>query len=294
MGFFDKIKASVGIGGAKIKLQVARHYYFGDENVEVTVMLVGGKVAQKLNKLEVSVDRTRTLAPEDVEALKAKGEQNPSSTAKDTLLTLAFPGTENVTIEPESILTFNLEFGIPRDEHSTLSDAHDYRVTVTADIPGAIDPHDSVAIKVLPPRHTSADQGSMRKTGKLTPEAFQKLTQSLGVQSNAAIMDPDAETWVIYFMNADRHVVAHGEVQAVASLRDNEVVRTFTNSKLKPAHVLGKQGDDDVERVAGGGLEQALEMARKVVPGSDADAFYPEPFGNTIFAFKNLHAFRGA
>ena len=31
----------------------------------------------------------------------------------------------------------------------------------------------------------------------------------------------------------------------------------------------------------------------RFVPNSDADAFYPEPFGNSIFAFKNLHVYRG-
>ncbi len=292
MGFFDKLKASVGIGGAKIKLQVGRNYYFGDENVQVTVTLQGGKVEQKLNKLEVSVNRTRTLGDEEIAELKAKGQQNPTTNVTDTLLTLTFPGTENVTIAPESTLTFNLEFGIPGDEHTLYSDAHEYRVTVAADIPGAIDPSDSVAIKVLPPRPANPERGAMKRTGKISPEAFHELVQSLGVESNAAVMDPDAETWVIYFMNVARIVVAHGEVQAVASLRDGEVVRTFTNPKVKPSQVLGKQGAEDVEKLPGG-LEQALEMARKVVPNSDADSFYPEVFGNTIFAFKNLYVYRG-
>lgn len=292
MGFLDKLKASVGIGGAKVQLQPKRSYYFGDENVEVTVTLTGGKVEQKLHKLELSILRTRDLAAAEIDASKAKGQENPPTRSTDTLLTLAFPGTEDVTIAPGSTQTFNLEFGIPGDEHTLFSDSHDYHVTVAADIPGAIDPSDSVAIKVLPPRPASPEGGSMRAAGKLTPEAFQAQLKALHVESNAAVMDPDADTWVIYFMNASRTVVAHGEVQAVASLRDGEVVRTFTNTKLKPSQVLGKQGDDDVER-APGGLEAALEMARKVVPKSDADAFYPEPFGNTIFAFKDLQVHRG-
>jgi len=293
MGFFDKLKASVGIGGAKVQLQAKRSYYFGDENVEITVTLHGGKVAQKCHKLEVSVQRTRELPTEEVEATKkSSGQENPSTRVTDTLLTLTFPGTEDVTIEPGSAQTFNLEFGIPGDEHTLFSDSHEYRVTATADIPGAIDPSDSVAIKVLPPRPANPERGAMQATGKLTPEAFKELVDSLGVESHAAVMDADADAWVIYFMNAGRIVVAHGEVQAVASLRDGEVVRTFTNSKVKPAHVLGKQGDDDVERVPGG-LEQAIEMARKVVPNSDADAFYPEPFGNSIFAFRSLRVYRG-
>lgn len=292
MGFLDKLKASVGIGGAKVQLQAKRSYYFGDENVEITVTLHGGKVAQKCHKLEVSIQRTRDLPTEEVEAKKSSGQENPSTRVTDTLLTLVFPGTEDVTIEPGSAQVFNLEFGIPGDEHTLFSDSHEYRVTVAADIPGAIDPSDSVALKVLPPRPSNPERGAMKPTGKLTPEAFKALVDSLGVESNAAVMDPDADAWVIYFMNVGRVVVAHGEVQAVASLRDGEVVRTFTNAKVKPAHVLGKQGSDDVDRVPGG-LEQAIEMARKVVPNSDADAFYPEPFGNSIFAFKNLKVYRG-
>ena len=71
MGFFDKLKASVGIGGAKVQLQAKRGYYFGDENVEITVTLHGGKVAQKCHKLEVSVQRTRDVPAEEIEAKKA-------------------------------------------------------------------------------------------------------------------------------------------------------------------------------------------------------------------------------
>ncbi len=292
MGFFDKLKASVGIGGAKVQLQAKRSYYFGDENVEITVSLLGGKVAQKCHKLEVSILRTRDLADAEVAAKKAAGQESPPTRVTDTLLTLVFPGTEDVTIAPGSTQTFNLEFGIPGDEHTLFSDTHDYQVTVGADIPGAIDPSDTVSIKVLPPRPANPERGEMRRTGKLSPEAFKALIDSLGVESNAAIMDPDAETWVIYFMNVARIVVAHGEVQAVASMREGEVVRTFTNTKLKASQVLGKQGDDDVAKVPGG-LDEALAMAARVVPGSDADGFYPEPFGNSIFAFKNLYVYRG-
>lgn len=293
MGFFDKLKASVGIGGAKVSLQVGRPYYFSDEHVGVTVTLTGGKIAQKCQKLVITLDRTRERDADEIEAQKAKGQQNPPTSATDTLLTLTIPATENLAIEPASVHTFELEFALPVDEHALFADTHQFRVSASADIPGAIDPSDSAALRVLPPRPANPERGHMYYTGKLTPEAFLSLVGSLGVDSNAAIMDPDADTWVIYFMNVARIVVAHGEVQAVCSLRDdNKVVRTFANPKVKPGQVLGKQGDDDVESITGG-LPEALALAREVVARSDADALYPEPFGNTLFAFRRLHAYTG-
>lgn len=293
MGFFDKLKASVGIGGAKVSVEVGRPYYFSDEHVSVKVTLTGGKIAQKCHKLVVTLDRTRERDSDEIAAEKARGQQNPPSTATDTLLTLTIPGTEDVTIAPDSTQTFDLEFALPVDEHALFADAHKFNVSASADIPGAIDPSGSATLRVLPPRPANPERGHMYYTGKLTPEAFLSLVGSLGVDSNAAIMDPDADTWVIYFMNVARIVVAHGEVQAVASLRDdNKVVRTFTNPKVKPGHVLARQGDDDVESITGG-LPEALALAREVVARSDADALYPEPFGNTLFAFRKLHAYTG-
>jgi hypothetical protein len=293
MGFFDKIKASVGVGGAKIQLKVGRSYYFSDETVPVTVTLLGGKLAQKCHKIDLTLTRTRDLDDEEIEALKAKGQQNPSTRTTETLFELALPGSENLTIAPDSQKEFVTELALPLDARALFADQQEFRITVSADIPGAIDPSDSASVKVLPPRPANPERGTMKKTGKLEPEAFAELINSLGVDSNAAIIDPDADTWVIYFMNVARIVVAHGEVQAVCSLREeNEVVRTFTNPRVKPSQVLGRLGDDDVERVSGG-LPEALEMARRVVPKSSADAFYPEVFGNTLFAFHNLHVYHG-
>lgn len=293
MGFFDKIKASVGVGGAKIQLQVGRSYYFSDETVSITVTLLGGKLTQKCHKIDVSFTRTRDLDEEELEALKAKGQQNPSTRTTETLCELALPGSENLTIAPDSKQAFVTEIALPIDAHALFADQHEFRINVSADIPGAIDPSDSASIKVLPPRPANPERGTMKKTGKLEPEAFHELIASLGVDSNAALMDSDADTWVIYFMNVARIVVAHGEVQAVCSLReDNEVVRTYTNPRVKPSQVLGRLGDDDVEKVSGG-LDEAIEMARGVVAKSSADSFYPEVFGNTLFAFNNLHVYHG-
>lgn len=294
MGFFDKLKASVGIGGAKLSLQVGRPYYFGDEHLDITVTLRGGKVAQTCHKLVITLDRTRQHDAEELATLRAKGQESPPASATETLLTLTIPGTEDLAIAPDSTHTFTLEVGLPQDPHALFADAHEFTLRATADIPGGVDPAATTRVKVLPPRPADPERGQMGRAGKLTPEAFLAKIGSLGVDSNAAIMDPDADTWVIYFMNAERVVVAHGEVQAVCSLRDGDkVVRTFTNKRLRPGQVLARQGDDDVESVAGG-LPEALAMAREVVARSDADALYPEPFGNTLFAFRKLYVYRGA
>jgi hypothetical protein len=56
--------------------------------------------------------------------------------------------------------------------------------------------------------------------------------------------------------------------------------------------VVAKLGDDDVDSVSGD-LDAALGMARAVVDRTEADAVYPEVFGNTLFAFYGLQAYDG-
>jgi hypothetical protein len=274
-------------------VRVGRPYYFSDQHVDVTVTLHGGKIAQKCDKLVVTLDRTRPHSDDELAALRAKGQENPPGNTTETLLTLTIPGTEDLATLPDSVHEFRLEVGLPLDEHALFADSHQFTVRATADIPGAVDPAGHADVKVLPPRPANPERGHMVRTGKLTPEAFLAQIGALHVDSNAAIMDPDADTWVIYFMNQARIVVAHGEVKAVCSLRDgDQIVRTHTNPRIKPGQALGKVDEYDVD-TSTGGLPEALAMARSVVARSDADALYPEPFGNTLFAFHDLHVYRG-
>src|SRR5687767_2107351 len=62
MGFFDKMKASVGIGGAKIELAVPDSPALKGGTLQGTVILTGGKIAQRCNGITVTLRVTRMVS----------------------------------------------------------------------------------------------------------------------------------------------------------------------------------------------------------------------------------------
>src|SRR5882724_10234227 len=77
MGFFDKLKASVGIGGAKIEIHPDETLGFSGESIGVKVVVLGGKIEQKLNCVNLSLLDERPLT--DDERAKEKAKQEGSS-----------------------------------------------------------------------------------------------------------------------------------------------------------------------------------------------------------------------
>jgi sporulation-control protein spo0M len=155
MGFFDKIKVAVGIGGAKVSFnvepdqEIRQNGYFEGE-----VVLRGGNVEQKLTELTLDVIQTETWAEiheetyvdhfdGDVEAHVHEHQRERSTTVHKMVI------ADEQVILPEEEYVFPFEITIPENAPIT-TETVSWKLWTNADIPGALDPSAAFHFKVLP------------------------------------------------------------------------------------------------------------------------------------------------
>lgn len=154
MGFFDKIKAAVGIGGAKIELKLDGEPSFDQgDNISGVLTLRGGKIEQKLNNLTIEVVQVirytdfEEHVEEDAFGNTRSHVHEHDHERQETLHTLELDGGR--MISPEEEREYPFEITLPPDIAVTSSDTH-WKLVANADIPGAIDPMDVVKFEVIP------------------------------------------------------------------------------------------------------------------------------------------------
>lgn len=142
MGFFDKMKASVGIGGAKVEVilepgAVPRGSYAKGE-----VIVRAGKLDQKCNGVILQLSRTKVVRQsvngnmQDVDVTDTLSEENLAAYEQDLR-----PGNE-----------FHYSFSVMVPDEGGEEQRVTYKITASADIPGAIDPSDTKKLVTSAPQ----------------------------------------------------------------------------------------------------------------------------------------------
>src|SRR5688572_16196649 len=163
MGLFDKLKASVGIGGATVELQ-APTFVHAQSKTTAMIAIKGGKLEQIVNGVDVSLDGTREVEEKDPQTgnmrtttksfavieqrIESKGEKVAAGGLKSFEIGLdipavrdAYPGLHEIDFweisddsDDPARLAADLDTPLPTIELPALS------LRASADIPGAIDP----------------------------------------------------------------------------------------------------------------------------------------------------------
>lgn len=138
MGFFDKIKQSVGIGGAKVDISMNAGPVSLGGFAKGRLVLKGGKSEQQCNAIEARLERVTTIRVQ-VEG-KMQDKDDVEVIQSEKLANYSF------TISADSEQTFEFAFKVPREGGP--GTRIKYRIYGTADIPGAIDPSKTVELQV--------------------------------------------------------------------------------------------------------------------------------------------------
>jgi tetratricopeptide (TPR) repeat protein len=138
MGFFDKMKQAVGIGGAKIDISLNDGAAPLGGFAKGRVILRGGKSDQQCHAIEARLQRVTTVRVE-VDG-KMQNKEDVEVVQAETLASYHF------AIPAQSEQAFDFAFKVPREGGSGTRIA--YKIYATADIPGAIDPSKTVDLPV--------------------------------------------------------------------------------------------------------------------------------------------------
>ncbi|MCA3011678.1 MAG: sporulation protein [Myxococcaceae bacterium] len=139
MGFFDKVKQAVGIGGAKVDVSLNEGAVPLGGFAKGRVLLRGGKSEQQCNALEARLER--------VTRIRVQGDNGQMQDKDDVEVIQAEKlANYNFTIHEGSESSFDFAFKMPREGGPGTRIR--YRIYATADIPGAIDPSKTVDVAV--------------------------------------------------------------------------------------------------------------------------------------------------
>ena len=291
MGFFDKLKASVGIGNTSVTLE-APYAVTSEQPFVAKVTLKGGAHQQTLTKLDVQfVINHKTSA----------FEQN---TAPDTRVDLAVPRL-SADIAPGSTRTFELALkALPTQD--LFPSAEDYaalmlgddeerqwsgegplpftsaplgkrcELFVGADIPGAPDPFATVPLLHLP-----LAVAPLAPVTGLGTAAFDERLAELGAArvwvSNAS------NRWFAFWQNAAGLTVAHSPIAVVCSVRPDSLHRAHTNPNIPKESALQRL-PHETEDSREGGLEEGRAWAEELVAHQPGAVLLSRPLGNAWVA----------
>lgn len=154
MGFFGKVLASVGVGGAKVAVKLNPGPVPLGGFARGTVSVRGGKLTQTCNGVLVKLQRIKVVRVE-IDG-KSRDQSERDTLQEDNL------APYEQTIEPESDCSYDFSMRIPDEggEESRIS----YEIVGEADIPGAIDPSGSAKVPLT-------------KAAKLTAESIPQLVE---------------------------------------------------------------------------------------------------------------------
>ncbi len=301
MGLFDKLKASVGVGGATIELVVPR-IVTSESPVPVRAVVRGGKLEQKLNGVDCALE----IWPERVPTTDNKPAPGPAVQSFGKL-----PGSAGKTIAPGAELVFEHGFTAPAcqslyaaspdryaqlvieieddpmlwDAEGPLPMVSDWEsatalLTASADIPGAIDPSSKVRLFVIPEA-----AGKLSPAGAIGEEALASRLQAAGAYR--AFVSSSDDLWFVWWARGDGRVVAHSPIQVVCSVRPEGVVRAYDNERVPVASRLPKQASDSGAPTPGG-PDEAQDLARRVIAEAKAGVLMPRMIGNAWVALTDL------
>lgn len=98
------------------------------------------------------------------------------------------------------------------------------------------------------------------------------------------------EQWFMWWSLGSR-VVAFADLKAVASVRPEGVVRTYTNPSVPKPSVLAKLDGEAIDR-RDGEMDEAFAWADELATQAKLTVL-PRPIGNAVFALDRLHIAEG-
>jgi sporulation-control protein spo0M len=182
MGLFDKLKLSVGIGGAKVEVKLNPGPVPMGGFAKGQVIIHGGKVEQKLNGVLVTLKRSKVVRVE-VEG-KLQDQTQTENLHEDNLA----PYEQTISAGSDMYYEFAMQVPNEGGEESRIS----YEIHASADIPGAIDPSASVKIPLTKAAEMTAAQipqmlgvaDQLRNQGNKEAELEGVLAQVLALDAN--------------------------------------------------------------------------------------------------------------
>jgi hypothetical protein len=295
MGFFDKLKASVGIGNTTVVLE-APYAVTSEQAFVAKVTLKGGAHQQKLTRLDAQfVINHKTSAFEE-------------NVPPDTRVDLAVPKLSG-DLAPGSTTTYELPLkALPMQD--LFADAQDYaqvllgedeerlwqadgplpfismalgkrcELYVGADIPGAPDPGASVPLLHLPQA-----MGPLVLQAGLTTAGFDTRLRELGATrvwvSNAT------NRWFVFWQNAEGLTVAHSPLEVVCSVRPDGLHRAYGNPNI-PKESAMQRLSHEAEAQREGGLEDGRAWAEELVARTPGAVLLSRPIGNAWAALTQV------
>jgi hypothetical protein len=302
MGFLDKLKASVGVGGAKVTLRAPAVVCSG-AHVPVQITVHGGDLEQKLNAIDLVVEVTRTKPDQakheatTQEAWKGRidaGSKNAIAKRGDLHFegAVEFPTCQSLYVDdPERYALLVVESdGTDEqtrwDAEGPLPFAEGWEMdTVTliasAEIPGAIDPKAQHRVHVIPEAASP-----LRRTGPLQESVLSERLRAAGAER--VWVSNSSDVWFLWWARGDGRVVGWARLLAATLLRPEGVIRAHTNPRIPASSVLAKVPTETADQVAGG-FEEAHAWAVQLANEAGLDCVLPRPVGNAVFALADTH-----
>ncbi|MGA4605698.1 sporulation protein [Pseudoalteromonas maricaloris] len=156
MSFFKKALGAVGIGAAKVDTILETHHASPGEEISGTVKIIGGKVAQEINKVDLNVMCNYTVEREDSEG------ETTTITKNHTLA--KFQINERFTIEPgdEKHIPFALD--LAEETPLTVGQSKTW-IATNLDIDMALDKSDRDYLHIVPTELQQAAIDAMEALG---------------------------------------------------------------------------------------------------------------------------------
>ena len=151
MGFFSKMKQAVGIGGAKVDIELTGASAALGGFARGRVILRGGKAEQKCAGVEARLERVTRVRVEVDGRMQDKDDVETVQSEK-----LA---EYSWTVSPDSEQSFDFAFRVPREGGPGTRIT--YRLYATADIAGAIDPSKTIDLPVTDAAPAAAGVGDV-------------------------------------------------------------------------------------------------------------------------------------
>ena len=272
MGFFDKMKQAVGIGGAKVDIELDGAQVPLGGFARGRVVLRGGKAEQKCAGIEARLERVTRVRVE-VEG-KMQDKDDVENITSEKLAEYSW------TVSPESEQHFDFAFRVPREGGPGTRIT--YRIYATADIAGAIDPSKTIELPVTDAAPMAAGAGdvpallqtvaTLRRQGgdhaaeieamlrqviQLDPrnaQALRQLAEVVGWRNDAEaqpmwkayleVVPADVEGWEELARNAERlgaHVQALQTYDHALTLAPQS--SSLHSQRARVLEALGRPGD---------------------------------------------------
>ncbi len=154
MGLFNKMKAAVGMGGAKIKILLDNEEstYFQGDVITGRLELTGGSAEQMINLLKIQLKSKWTEPGEVEEVVYADGgvEVYEEADSRHTEVLDEIVMDEPFKVNNGFHETYNFDFEIPYEADITIEGEMEYFLYAQAEISGAIDSRDRVNLVIDP------------------------------------------------------------------------------------------------------------------------------------------------